>query len=251
MRKPIVVGNWKMHKDHREAAALASEIVSAVGDSTAVETVLCPTYASLESVAGALDGSPVQLGAQNVHWATQGAFTGEISAWMLKEIGCRYVIVGHSERRSLFGETNADVNKKAMAVLEADMHPIVCIGETLEQREDGSTEEVLRRQLQQSLRDQVESLREMVVAYEPVWAIGTGRTATPDQVQAAHAFIRRVVTEYAGEGIAAAMRIQYGGSVNPTNAADLFALEDVDGGLIGGASLEAGSFSKIVLAAAG
>ena len=251
MRKPIVVGNWKMHKDHREAAALAAEVVSAVGDSDSVETVICPTFASLQSVAGAVDGSSVQLGAQNVHWATQGAFTGEISAWMLKEIGCRYVIVGHSERRTLFGETNADVNKKAMAVLEAGMRPIVCIGETLEQREDGSTEQVLRRQLQQSLKDQFESLREMVIAYEPVWAIGTGRTATPQQVQDAHAFIRSVVTESAGAGIAGEMRIQYGGSVNPTNAAELFALEDVDGGLIGGASLEAGSFSKIVLAAAG
>ena len=251
MRKPIVVGNWKMHKDHREAAALAAEVVSAIGDGSAVESVLCPTFASLQSVADAVDGSSVQLGAQDVHWATQGAFTGEISAWMLKAIGCRYVIVGHSERRTLFGETNADVNKKAMAVLEAGMHPIVCIGETLEQREGGSTEEVLRRQVQQSLKDHFESLREMVVAYEPVWAIGTGRTATPEQVQAAHAFIRRVVTEYAGEEIAAAMRIQYGGSVNPTNAADLFALDDVDGGLIGGASLEAGSFMKIVQAAAG
>jgi triosephosphate isomerase len=251
MRQPIVAGNWKMHKTQNDAARLAGDIVSGLGEGGPVEVVLCPTFTSLHAVARKVDGTPVRLGAQDVHWEREGACTGEISAGMLREAGCRYVIVGHSERRTHFGETDAGVNRKTLALLEAELHPIICIGETLEERESGATETVLGRQLEAGLNGVGARVRRAVIAYEPVWAIGTGRTASPEQVQSAHAFIRRVVAANVDDEVAAAVRIQYGGSVKPSNAGELFALPDVDGGLIGGASLEAGSFLRIVAAADG
>jgi triosephosphate isomerase len=249
MRRPIVAGNWKMHGTLAEAEALASGVRDRVAGSDAVEIVLCPPFTALQRVGQTVAGSPIALGAQHLHWEHHGAFTGEVSAGMLRDLGCRYVIIGHSERRSYFGETDETVARRVVAALEAGLRPIVCVGETLEQREAGRTEEVVRVQVERGLGRLGPRLAELVVAYEPVWAIGTGKTATAEQAQAAHAFLRSVLASLAGEEAAAAVRIQYGGSVKPSNAAELFALGDVDGGLIGGASLEAESFGAIVRAA--
>jgi len=249
MRKPIVAGNWKMNCTVAEAADLASGVRGGLGREVAAEVVICPPFTSLAAVAEILAGSVVRLGGQNVHWEGSGAFTGEISAGMLRDSKCSHAIVGHSERRTQCGETDSEVNRKAHALLDAGLVPIVCIGETLDERESGQTEVVLRGQIEGSLNGIGERLRETVVAYEPVWAIGTGRTATTEQVQAAHAHIRATIETMTGSDVAAAVRIQYGGSVKPSNAAEIFACPDVDGGLIGGASLEAGSFVRIVEAA--
>jgi len=213
-----------------------------------VEVVLCPPFTALGVVAPALRGSRVALGAQDVHWERQGAFTGEVSAEMLADAGCAWVIVGHSERRTLFGETDETVRRKAEAVLAAGMRPIVCVGETLAERDAGITDEVVERQVRGGLAG-LEGLDRVVVAYEPVWAIGTGRTATAEQAQDCHAHIRRLLGEIGGAGVAGRLRIQYGGSVKPENAAELFGRPDVDGGLIGGASLDAVAFLRIVGAA--
>jgi len=249
VRQPIVAGNWKMNKTVAEARTLAGEVLN-LFEAASAEAVLCPPFTALSSVADLLGDGPVQLGAQNVHWEPKGAYTGEISAAMLRELGCGYVIVGHSERRTLFHETDENVRRRVEAILEAGMRAIVCVGETLEAREAGRTEVVVGQQLKGGLAGIGERLRETVIAYEPVWAIGTGRTATPDQVAEVHAFIRGLVGELAGADVAAGIRIQYGGSVKPSNATELFSLDDVDGGLIGGACLEAGSFVEIVNAAA-
>lgn len=246
VRRPIVAGNWKMHKTIGEAVDLAAEVRNALTVADAVETVLCPPFTALKPLGDLLRYSPIRLGAQNVHWEASGAFTGEISAPLLTDLGCRFVIVGHSERRHGFGETDADVNRKARAALAAGLTPIVCVGETLEERESGRADAIVRDQVLRSLDGIGERLAAVVVAYEPVWAIGTGRTATPDQVQSAHSYIRKLVRDAAGEAAAAGVRIQYGGSVKPENARELFALPDVDGGLIGGASLQADSFIQIV-----
>jgi triosephosphate isomerase len=250
MRTPIVAGNWKMHGTLAEAVALASGVQGELNDCDGPEVVLCPPFTALRTVGEVIAGTAVQLGAQDLHWEPKGAFTGEISAAMLRDAGCDYVIVGHSERRTSFGESDESVNRKTRAALEAGLRPIVCVGETLEQRETGQTEAVVRIQVERGLADLDERLRDVVVAYEPVWAIGTGRTATVEQAQSAHEFIRTVLASVAGADVAATVRIQYGGSVKPANAAELFACPDVDGGLIGGASLEAGSFAQIVRAAA-
>ena len=247
-RRPIVAGNWKMHCVVAEAVELARDVRDRA-DGDAVEIVLCPPFTALAPVAEALRGGSVLLGAQNVHAAASGAFTGEVSAAMLSDLGCRYVIVGHSERRQLFGETHDGVNRKARALLDAGLRPIVCVGETLDEREAGDTRRVVRGQLETSLAGLDEALRETVVAYEPVWAIGTGRTASAEQAQEVHAWIRGWLAQLAGAEIAAGMRIQYGGSVKPSNAGELFGCADVDGGLIGGASLDAGSFAAILRAA--
>jgi triosephosphate isomerase len=249
VRKPIVAGNWKMNMRTGEATDLAAGLQRRLEDPVAAEVLLCPPFTALPAVAGTIRGGPLKLGAQNVHWEARGAYTGEISAAMLHDLGCDYVIVGHSERRTLFHESDDNVLRKVEAVLAEGMRAIVCVGETLEQREAGRTEEVVRIQVENGLRGVGDRLDAVVVAYEPVWAIGTGRTATPDQAQQAHAFIREVLGEMAGESVARAVRIQYGGSVKPSNAEELFALPDVDGGLIGGASLEADSFAAIVRAA--
>jgi triosephosphate isomerase len=249
VRKPIVAANWKMNKTVGEGIDLAAEVKRRLAELEGREGVICPPFTSLKPVGDLLRYSKVKLGAQNMHWIESGAYTGEISAAMLRDLGCDYVILGHSERRTHFGETDEQVNLKAKAALEAGLRPIVCVGETIEQREAGQAEEVVRTQLLGSLSGLRDELAGTVIAYEPVWAIGTGRTATPDQAQAAHAFIRRQIGEVAGDEIADGIRIQYGGSVKPGNAAELFALPDVDGGLIGGASLDADSFVQIVNAA--
>ncbi len=249
MRTPIVAGNWKMHGTLAQAIELATAVRDGLRGSESPEVVLCPPFTALRSVGEAIQGGPVQLGAQDVHWEEQGAHTGEISAAMLRDLGCRYVIVGHSERRAASYDTDESVNRKATAALEAGLRPIVCVGETWEQREQNRTETVVRAQVERSLRDLGQRLRETIIAYEPVWAIGTGRTATAEQAQAVHGLIREIVADMAGPGIADAVRVQYGGSVKPSNAAELFARPDVDGGLIGGASLDAESFLPIVRAA--
>jgi len=249
MRRTIIAGNWKMHGTLDEATALASAVVAATAESSGAEVVLCPPFTALDSVARTIDRTQVSLGAQDLHWEAQGAYTGEVSAAMLLDLGCRFVIVGHSERRSYFGETDESVNRKAEAAIAAGLRPIVCIGETLEQRECGETEQVVRAQVERGLEGLGDALREIVVAYEPVWAIGTGRTATAEQAQAAHALIRETLAALGGATAAASVRIQYGGSMNPGNAAELLSCPDVDGGLIGGASLDADSFAQIVRAA--
>ena len=248
MRKPIVAGNWKMNKTTHEAGELATGIRQKLGALDGVDVVVCPPFTVLGAVAQALAGSRVGLGAQNMHWEKEGAFTGEVSAAMVRDAGCRYVILGHSERRTCFHETDGDVNRKTRAALAAGLTPIVCVGETLAERDGKRMEAVVTTQVQQSLAGLGDGLKRIVIAYEPVWAIGTGRTATPAQAQEAHALIRRVVAGMDAE-VAPTVRIQYGGSVKPSNARELFSQPDIDGGLIGGASLDVASFVDIVNAA--
>jgi triosephosphate isomerase (TIM) len=248
MRRPIIVGNWKMHKTTAEAVALVNALRAAVAQVPDVDIGVGPPYTALMVVAEALRGSAIFVAAQNMHWEPQGAFTGEISAAMLTDVGCTRVIIGHSERRQYFAETNATVNKKLQAALNARLDPIMCIGETLEQREGNATFSVLEQQIRQGLLEiTAEAMSRLVIAYEPIWAIGTGKTATPDQAQEVHAFIRGLLGELYGKALADAMRIQYGGSVNAGNIQALMSQPDVDGALVGGASLEASSFAQIVL----
>ncbi|WP_412067437.1 triose-phosphate isomerase [Rubrivirga sp. IMCC43871] len=240
----LVAGNWKMNLDLDEAVRLAAEVVRLSGDDAAdVGVAVCPPTVWLEAVAERVAGSPIALGAQNVHPADSGAYTGEVSAAMLRGVGADYAIVGHSERRALFGETSAFVAEKVRAAQAGGLTPILCVGETLEEREAGGAEETVVAQLAASM-DGVEG-GPLVVAYEPVWAIGTGRTASPEQAQAVHAAIRAWLSR---RGLGAT-KLQYGGSVKPGNAADLFAQPDIDGALVGGASLDAPSFAAIVAAA--
>ncbi len=251
-RKVIIAGNWKMNKTATEGKALVEELIPMVSDVTACEVVVCPTFTSLATVVEACKGTNVKVGAQNVHWAESGAFTGEISAEMLKEVGVEYVIIGHSERRQYFGETDATVNQRTKAALAAGLKPIVCIGELLEEREGEKTEEVLDRQVREGLVDLTEAdLDNVVIAYEPVWAIGTGKTATPEMAQDTQAFVRSVVADMFGQSAADKMRIQYGGSMKPENSGELVAQEDIDGGLIGGAALKADSFAQLIKNAIG
>jgi triosephosphate isomerase len=249
-RKPIVAGNWKMNKTVAEAVVLANDIKRDLAGCKEVDVVLCPPFTALKAVSDTITGTHVDLGAQNMYWEKSGAYTGEVSAEMLREVYCHYVILGHSERRSYFGETDEIVNKKTKAALESNLTPIVCVGETLAEREAGRTYDVVGTQVRGSLAGLTpRQLVESVIAYEPVWAIGTGKTATSEQAQEVHAFIRKVLAEIADEAVAQAVRIQYGGSVKPSNARELFGMPDIDGGLIGGASLEARSFIEIVQAA--
>ena len=246
-RTKLVAGNWKMHKTLMEARELAREIVQGVGPKTRAEVVLAPPYTALAAVAAELKGSPVKLAAQDTFWEEKGAYTGAIAPGMLVDVGCTYVIVGHSERRQHFGDTNETVNRKVMAALAAGLKPIVCVGETLEQREAGQTFTVVETQVRQGLAGFTASERErLVVAYEPVWAIGTGKTATPQQAQEVHRLIRDLLAEILGTE---ALRILYGGSVTPDNARSLMAEPDLDGALVGGASLKASSFLGIIAAA--
>ena len=245
-RKPLVAGNWKMHRTGPEAVELIQQLRDGFTAGRA-EVMVAPPFTALEAVSRALETSEIALGAQNVHWEAQGAFTGEISAGMLKALGCAYVIVGHSERRQLFGETDSSVSKKARAVLHAGMRPVVCIGETLAERDAGRTLQVCATQLQGSLAGvAVEEMTHVVLAYEPVWAIGTGRNATPAQAGEAHAHIRGRLRQWFGGGAAEQCHVIYGGSVKPDNIRELSSLEDVDGALVGGASLEVRSFFEIV-----
>jgi triosephosphate isomerase len=253
MRKKIVAANWKMNMLQGEAAAFVDTFLRELGDSSDVEVVLVPPFTALSKVSETLGGSErVKLGAQNMYWEKSGAFTGEISAAMLRDLFVRYVVLGHSERRQLLGESDEIVNRKVRAALEASLRPIVCVGETLDQREAGDVEKVLGTQLRGSLANlSAKELGETVVAYEPVWAIGTGRTASAEQAQEAHAFIRRTLGEIADESTAGRVRIQYGGSVKPDNARTLMSQPDIDGALVGGASLDPRSFAQIVQGAAG
>lgn len=246
-RTKFVCGNWKMHRTVAEAVALATAVRDGLGDAAGrVQVAVAPPYTALHAVAQALRGSGVEVAAQNVHWEVQGAFTGEVAAPMLAEVGCHHVIVGHSERRQLFGETDASVRKKVGAVLAAGLRPIVCVGETLEEREAGRTLAVVERQVREGLAGLPrEALAALTLAYEPVWAIGTGRTATSAQAQEVHAAIRALLRELGGD-VAASIRLQYGGSVKPDNAAELMSQPDVDGALVGGASLKAADFVAIV-----
>lgn len=247
MRKKLVAGNWKMHGSQAENAALLAAIKPALAG---IEAVVCVPFPYLAQAQAALAGSSIAWGAQNLSEQPKGAFTGEVSASMLLDFGCRYVIVGHSERRSLYGETDADVAKKYMAAQAAGLTPILCVGESLDERESGVTEAVVARQLDAVIgMAGVGSLARAVVAYEPVWAIGTGKTATPAQAQAVHAFIRGKIAAL-DKSVADALIIQYGGSVKAANAAELMAQPDIDGGLIGGASLVADEFVAICKAAA-
>ncbi len=248
-RKPIVAGNWKMNKTTDDAEALARGVVEGVLGLSGVEVVVCPPFTVLERVARVLEGSAVRLGAQDMHWEPEGAYTGEVSAGMLLTCGCRYVILGHSERRTYFGETDATVNQRLKAAVAVGLAPIVCVGEALEERESDLTDQVVRKQITGAFEGVAgEAAQAVVVAYEPVWAIGTGLTATPAQAEAVHAFIREVIGQLYSVDVADAIRIQYGGSVKPENAADLFTQPDIDGGLIGGASLQADVLADIVKA---
>ena len=247
LRKRIIAGNWKMNKSVAEAKDLASEIKRELADCRDVDVVLCPPFTALPIVGEVMDTTQIKFGAQNMHWESDGAYTGEISANMLRSIYCHYVILGHSERRSYFGETDAIVNKKAKAALAANLKPIVCVGETLEERKAESQKAVVKAQLEGSLADiSVDDLKRVVLAYEPVWAIGTGEVATPAQAQDMHAFIRSVLAEISNASVADGVRIQYGGSMKPSNAAELLGQADIDGGLIGGAALDARSFVELV-----
>ena len=249
MRKAFVCGNWKMHKTSAEAGTLVRELRARLADSGA-QVAVAPPFTALTPVKAALAGSPIQLYAQNCHFEKQGAFTGEVSPQMLLEVGCDGVILGHSERRTLFGETDALVRKKLDASLTAGLSAIVCVGETLAEREANQTWEVVSRQVKAALGGiGEEALGKVTVAYEPVWAIGTGRNATSAQAQEVHAQIRGLLLELAGQRAAESMRIQYGGSVKPDNAAELLGQADVDGALVGGASLKSEDFARIVAGA--
>jgi len=247
LRKPIIAGNWKMNKLILEAVELAREIKNRTGSVANKEIVLCPPFTALSSVKEVLEDSPIKLGAQNMHWEVRGAYTGEVSPMMLKDVGCTYVILGHSERRQYFGETNSIVKKKVRTAFSTGLVPIVCVGETLPEREKGETLRVLEEQVKIGLSELArEEGKGLVVAYEPVWAIGTGKTATPDQAEEAQRFIRKLLGQMFGGESAQAIRILYGGSINPDNISALMSCEDVDGGLVGGASLNVESFVKIV-----
>lgn len=247
MRKPIIAGNWKMHKTAGEGVALVEQLRSLLDTVSAVDIVVCPPFTALTAVAGVLTGSKIILGAQNMHWQDKGAYTGEISPVMLKDIGCTYVIIGHSERRQYFAETDQTANNKVKAAFQTGLTPILCVGETLAEREAGATEQVVGGQVQGGIDGLItEQAAALVIAYEPVWAIGTGRTASADEAAAVCRFIRHTVAGMFGQEAADSVRIQYGGSVKPDNVAELMAKPDIDGALVGGACLEAGSFSQLV-----
>lgn len=247
MRIPIIAGNWKMYKTTGEAEELVENLKKKCPEVAEREVVVCPPFTCLLQVSSLLVGTKIQLGAQNMYWEDKGAFTGEIAPLMLKDAGCRYVIVGHSERRQYFSETDITVNKKVKKAFSSGLIPILCIGETLIEREKNITFEVLSRQLREGIRElDVPAAEKLVIAYEPVWAIGTGKTATPRQAEEAHHYIRTVLTELYSGDVAAGIRILYGGSVKPENIDELMARADIDGALVGGASLEADSFSRII-----
>ncbi len=250
MRRPFIAGNWKMNLNRREAATLAGSIARRAGELAHLDLAVCPPSVYLETVGAALSGGPVGLGAQNMYHEAAGAFTGEISAAMLVDLGCRYVILGHSERRHILGETDEQVNRKVLAALAAGLTPIACVGELLEEREAGQTGEVIRRQFDRSLAGLPdEQMRRVVIAYEPVWAIGTGKVATPQQAQEVHLDLRKLISARYNQGLAQTVRILYGGSVKAANAAELLSQADVDGALVGGASLKADEFLAIAAGA--
>ncbi len=247
MRRPIIAGNWKMNKTIGEAVELVKALKAKVADITDVEVIVAPTFTALSAIADVIKGSNIKLSAQDMHWEKNGAFTGEISPLMLKDVGCQYVIIGHSERRLFFGETNETVNKKVKSAHEYSIIPIMCVGEKLEEREAGIMKDIVKDHVVNGLTGlNEEQMLATVIAYEPVWAIGTGKTATPEQAQEVHQFIRELLSDMYSPKVADAVVIQYGGSVKPDNVAQLMSQPDIDGGLIGGASLDADTFTKIV-----
>jgi triosephosphate isomerase len=250
MRRSFIAGNWKMNLDRHQAVALAKAVAEPSGDFAHLDLAVCPPSVYLDAVGQALAGSPVGLGGQNMYHEASGAFTGEISAAMLLDVGCRYVILGHSERRQILGETDEQINRKVVAALAAHLTPIVCVGELLSQREAGQTAAVIRRQFTGSLAGlSAEQMRGIVIAYEPVWAIGTGKVASPKQAQEVHLDLRNLIVERYNAALAQQVRIQYGGSVKPSNAAELLSQPDIDGALVGGASLKAEDFLGIAAGA--
>lgn len=248
-RKLFIAGNWKMNTTTESGAALAKGLVETIGSIDQIETAFFVPACYLSAISAAVAGSNIGVGSQNMYFEDKGAFTGEISADMIKDCGCGYVLLGHSERRHVFGETDEMINKKVLKGLESGLNVILAIGELLEERKADKTNEVNERQIREGLKGvSAEQMANVTLAYEPVWAIGTGETATPDQAQAAHAYARSIVADMFGPEVAAAVRIQYGGSMNPKNAAELLGQEDVDGGLIGGASLKVDDFTAVVKA---
>ena len=247
MRKPIIAGNWKMNNTVAAGTALVKELAPLVKDNNAVDIVVCPTFTALAAVCEAVKGTNIHVGAQNVHWEKSGAFTGEISAEMLTELGVEYVVIGHSERREMFGETDEYVNKRAKAALAAGITPIVCCGETLETREAGTTNDFVSGQIKAALEGlTAQQVASLVIAYEPIWAIGTGKSASQDDAQKMCKVVRDVVAADFGQEVADKVRVQYGGSVKPENVAEYMACPDVDGALVGGASLDPESFLALL-----
>ncbi|WP_226580435.1 triose-phosphate isomerase [Halobacillus litoralis] len=247
MRKQVIAGNWKMNKTHREAEDFIQTAKNEVPSSEQVESIVCAPFPFLQKLVEETEGTSLKIGAQNMHFEESGAFTGEVSPVMLKELGVTYVVLGHSERREIFKETDEDVNKKVHAAFNHGLTPIICVGESLEQRESNQTMDVVETQVKKALDGLTnEQCAETIIAYEPIWAIGTGRTATSEQANEVCTHIRKVVSEYVNEDAAEAVRIQYGGSVKPANVDELLSQSDIDGALVGGASLEADSFLKLV-----
>lgn len=246
-RQYVIAGNWKMYKSNAEAEAMVKELRTLVDSTDAVEVVVCPPFTALSNVAAALKGSRIGVGAQDVYWEDQGAFTGQVSVQMLASSGCRYCIIGHSERRQFFHETDETVNKKLKKLLATELIPIMCVGELLAEREAGKVEEVVLGQMERGLAGLTgDQISRIIIAYEPVWAIGTGKTATPQIAEDVHSMIRKWLVGRTSAQVAETVRILYGGSVKPDNASDLMAQPDIDGALVGGASLDAKSFAKIV-----
>jgi triosephosphate isomerase (TIM) len=250
MRKKIIAGNWKMNMDLHQSQKLVSEIINGLGKDNKADVIVCPPFTSLSEVSDLLKGTQIKLGAQNMHFEESGAFTGEISADMLKSIGCEYVILGHSERRAIFNEPNEMINKKIKTALIKELKPIFCVGESPEQRESGETMNIISTQIEKGLKGITsEQMKNIIIAYEPVWAIGTGKTATPQQAQEVHFFIRELVAKKFSSLVAENIVIQYGGSVKPDNSGVLLSQKDIDGALVGGACLKADSFLSIIASA--
>jgi len=251
MRKPFIVGNWKMNINSQKAVSLASGLAEAVGEIDTVDVAICPPLVYLHDTAKALSSSNISLGAQNVYYQPSGAFTGETSCEMLKDVGCQYVIIGHSERRHVMGETDDLINKKVVVAISSGLLPILCVGELLEQREADQTDAVVTEQVKKGLAGlSEEKVLAVTIAYEPVWAIGTGKTATSQQAQEVHQMIRKLLAEMYNDSVAAQIRIQYGGSAKPDNTAELMSCPDVDGLLVGGASLKVESFASMIVTTA-
>jgi triosephosphate isomerase (TIM) len=250
MRKKIIAGNWKMNMNFHQSQKLVSEILNGLGKDNRTEVILCPPFTSLSEVNSLLKDTQVKLGAQNVYYEESGAYTAEISADMLKSVGCEYVILGHSERRVIFNESDELINKKIKTAIAKEIKPIFCVGELLEQRESGETMKVVSSQIEMGLEGiTAEQMKNIIIAYEPVWAIGTGKTATPEQAQEVHSLIRELVSKKYLSSVAENLIIQYGGSVKPDNASELLSQEDIDGALVGGACLKADSFLSIIASA--
>jgi triosephosphate isomerase len=250
MRKKVIAGNWKMNNDLHQSQKLVSEIINGLGKDTKADVIVCPPFTSLSEVSSLLKGTQIKLGAQNMYYEESGAYTGEVSADMLKSVGCEYVILGHSERRVIFNEPDELINKKIIAALAKGLKPIFCIGELLEQREKDETMLVVSRQTEKGLEGvSAEQMENVIIAYEPVWAIGTGKTATPQQAQEVHSYIRELIMKKFSTTVAENLIIQYGGSVKPENAGELLSQKDIDGALVGGACLKADSFLGIIASA--